>query len=606
MKSSALMAALVTACLPFSCFSKTTAHANATRLDALLVTASPVDTLASEALRSVLVIDRIEIERAGSISLADLLARQPGLQIQRRGAPGVQADIGIRGSNFEQTLILIDGVPIQNPQAGHHNLDVPVPLAHIERIEIVKGPGAIQYGGSVTGGVINLITRRPEATEGELLASFGEHRTRQLSGYLATATAASQHGLSVSSLDSDGDTARSGPSDARLRQALYSGAGEIGATRLDWGAGAVNKDFGAWGFYSAEYPDARERTTARMAWLGSETTQGDWRLSARLHADAHDDWFLTRIGGRDYINQHETRVAGLQASLRRDDAHGAMLLGTDLRRERIESNALRDHRRDKSAFWLLRHQNLGERSRAEVSLNRAEFDGYRGRWLPSLALAHDFSERWRGFASQARSARAPSWTELFLDTAANRGNAQLEPETSDYAELGIERNASAHDLQLVLYQRRTHGLIDWTRTPGTVAWIAHNVDGYRGRGAELQWRWRPAVEWLGSLGLAHERLRTAVRDAGPEVKYSLQVPRRAWLADARLNLGERIDLDIDLRRPSYANQSTATLANLQLSWRAERLRLFVQVQNLLDETVVETGFAPIPGRWLSAGFEVRL
>lgn len=585
------------------------AHASAaeqpSRLDALQVTASPVATAGSDAMRSVWVIDRAGIERAGAATLADVLARQPGLSIQRRGAPGVQVDLGIRGSNFEQTLILIDGVPIQNPQAGHHNLDVPVPLSHIERIEIVKGPGAIQFGGSATGGVVNLITRQPQGTEGTVQAVVGSHDTWQLDARLAGARGSATHALSVGALDSDGD-AKAGPSDAQVRQMLYTGTSTQGATRFEWGAGALDKDFGAWGFYSAEYPDARERTKSRLAWIGANSAIGAWKLSARMHFDQHDDWFLTRIGGRDYINEHETNVAGFQGSLRREDAGGSTMLGTDLRRERLESNALGKHRRDKISFWMLRHQQLSDRTRAELGLNRAEFDGDSAHWLPSLAVSHHFDANWRGFASAARSARAPSYTELFLATAANRGTSTLQPETSDYAELGTEATFESHGFQLAMYERRTKQLIDWARLPGTTTWIARNVDGYRGRGFEASWRWRPAFDWLDSLALSHDRLHVEIDESGREVKYAIQVPRHTWLADARFNLGARLQLDINLRRPSYALQDSATLADLQLGWQGRRLRTFVQVQNLGEERIVETGFAPIPGRWISVGVAAEM
>lgn len=596
-----LQGALLAACL--------SAHAGAaeqpSRLDALQVTASPVGTVASDAMRSVWVIDRTEIERAGAATLADVLARQPGLSIQRRGAPGVQADLGIRGSSFEQTLILIDGVPLQNPQAGHHNLDVPVPLSHIERIEIVKGPGAIQYGGSATGGVVNIITRQPQGTEGTVQASVGSHDTWQFDAHLAGARGTVTHALSIGALDSDGD-AKAGPTDARVRQMLYTGSSTQGTSRFDWGGGALEKDFGAWGFYSAEYPDARERTESRLAWIGANSGIGAWRLAARMHFDQHDDWFLTRIAGRDYINEHETKVAGFQGSLRREDAGGSTMLGTDLRRERLESNALGKHRRDKTSFWLLRHQQLSDRTRAELGLNRAEFDGDSAHWLPSLAVSHHFNANWRGFASAARSARAPSYTELFLATAANRGNGTLKPETSDYAELGAEASFDSHGFQVALYERRTQQLIDWARQPGTVTWIASNVDGYRGRGFEATWRWRPRFEWLDSLALSHDRLNVAIDEAGREVKYATRVPRYTWQADARFSLGTRLQLDINLRRPSYAQQESATLADVQLGWQGRRLRTFVQVQNLGGERIVETGFAPIPGRWVSVGIAVDL
>lgn len=572
----------------------------ATRLDALLITASPIDAPLARAMRSVRVIERQDIERSSASNLADLLAQQPGLSLQRRGAPGVQADLGIRGSGFEQTLVLIDGVPIQNPQTGHHNLDLPVPLSAIERIEIVTGPGAIQYGGSATGGVVNLITRQPEALEGDLALGIGSHATRQLDARIAGSTGHSQHGLSFGALDTDGDP-DSGPSDARVRQALYTGARRGESGRIFWGAGALEKDFGAWAFYSAEYPDARERTDGRLAWLGLEQNLGTWQLRARAHFDRHEDWFLTRIGSRDYINQHVSRVSGLQADAQREDDHGVTAIGTELRHERLASNALHDHRRDRGTLWVLRQQQLGADTRAEASLSLAEHQGQASRWLPALALSHEFSPVWRGFAALARSTRVPSYTELYLTTAANRGNAALRPEVSDQAELGLEGHHGDQHLRLALHQRRTSDLIDWTRSPGTVAWIAHNVDGHRSRGLELEWRWQPTGTWLQHLGLGYEYLHARVDGAGSEVKYATRIPTRSFRADARIDLGAGFGVDLDLRRPDYDDQPTATLANLRLGWQGERLRAHLAVQNLLDREIIETGFAPIPGRWLSLG-----
>lgn len=98
-----------------------------------------VRTLA-DAFQSVTVIGREQIETWPAATLADLLAGVAGVDVQRRGEPGVQADVGIRGTGFEQTVILLDGLPMGDPQTGHHNLNLPVPVEHIERIEVVKGP----------------------------------------------------------------------------------------------------------------------------------------------------------------------------------------------------------------------------------------------------------------------------------------------------------------------------------------------------------------------------------------------------------------------------------------------------------------------------------
>src|SRR5690554_6130540 len=147
-------------------------------LDPVEVSATATARTLADTFQSVTVIGREQIESWPTASLADLLAGVAGVDVQRRGEPGVQADVGIRGTGFEQTVILLDGMPMGDPQTGHHNLNLPVPVEHIERIEVVKGPGAMAYGGNATGGVINIVTRHggDASLAGQL--RIGSHDTR--------------------------------------------------------------------------------------------------------------------------------------------------------------------------------------------------------------------------------------------------------------------------------------------------------------------------------------------------------------------------------------------------------------------------------------------
>jgi iron complex outermembrane receptor protein len=95
-------------------------------LDPVVVTASRIPQQLSKIGQSVSIITREEIEALPADSIADLLQTVSGVDVRRRGTHGVQADVGIRGSTFEQTLILIDGINVSDPQTGHHNLDIPV------------------------------------------------------------------------------------------------------------------------------------------------------------------------------------------------------------------------------------------------------------------------------------------------------------------------------------------------------------------------------------------------------------------------------------------------------------------------------------------------
>jgi len=96
------------------------------------------------------------------------------MDVTQRGYHGMQGDISARGASFEQVLIMIDGVKLNDSQTGHHNLDLPVNLVDIERIEIMQGHGSSLYGPGAFGGVINIITKDAKKCPLKLSASAGD------------------------------------------------------------------------------------------------------------------------------------------------------------------------------------------------------------------------------------------------------------------------------------------------------------------------------------------------------------------------------------------------------------------------------------------------
>src|SRR5699024_3897839 len=99
-------------------------------------------------------------------SVSELLGYVAGVDVRRRGAQGAQVDIGLHGGTFDQTLVLLNGIKVIDPQTGHNMMNLPVSLADIKRIEILKGPAASVYGVNAMNGAINIITRQPDKSGG--------------------------------------------------------------------------------------------------------------------------------------------------------------------------------------------------------------------------------------------------------------------------------------------------------------------------------------------------------------------------------------------------------------------------------------------------------
>ena len=126
----------------------------------VVVTAAATPVELGTVTRTLIVITRDQIARLPVHSIADVLRVTASVDVRARGERGVQTDFAIRGANFGQMLMLVDGVRLNDAQSGHHNGDIPVPLDAVERIEVLHGPGSSIFGADAFGGTINVITRK--------------------------------------------------------------------------------------------------------------------------------------------------------------------------------------------------------------------------------------------------------------------------------------------------------------------------------------------------------------------------------------------------------------------------------------------------------------
>ena len=233
----------------------------------IVVTAAAVPVELGTVTRTLTVITRDQIDRLPVNSVADVLRLTGSVDVRARGERGVQTDFAIRGANFGQMLVLIDGVRLNDAQTGHHNGDIPVPLDAVERIEVLHGPGSSIFGADAFGGTINVITRRDVAPASGLIqgGSFGLVAARGQAGF---ARGQLRQTLAASVDRSAGFMLERGFAVAGIssRTSLGSSGSLL--------ASFVSKDFGANGFYGNA--PSHEWTNQTMFAVDHDTGTPGW------------------------------------------------------------------------------------------------------------------------------------------------------------------------------------------------------------------------------------------------------------------------------------------------------------------------------------------
>ena len=575
-------------------------------LDSLRVTVESRTGDRGAAMRSVTVIDRAEIRRRAARTLADVIGWSLGVDVLPRSA--AQQDLAIRGSSFEQVLVLVDGVRVSDDQTGHFDLDLAVPLEMVERVEVLRGSGSALYGPDAVGGVVNIVTRggamapasRTRLTAAARGGSFG---TGGASGSIAAGVPGAGVSAAAEYERSDGHRP---DTDYRVSQARFSGARAVraGTLALDLGIGV--RDFGAADFYAA-YP-SHERTTAGSAALRWSAPVGSWSLASTVSARRHGDRFtLRRDDPSFYQNHHVSWQSGLEVVARRALAgKTALAVGAEGFGSWLRSERLGDRGNGRGAVFAETSVN-GDLASGNAGL-RADWSSRDGGVLsPSLAGRLRVRDGVVLRASAGRGFRAPTWTERYYEDPANVGDPELRPETFWTGELGARADLPAgFSLDLAAWARRAHDLIDWARPVGAPAgepWRTRNVERATFRGLEGELRlpaWRD-VHW--SLRGAATTV-SAGDAAGYVGKYALRPLTRSLSAHVAAPLGAGLTLAVDGGVAAHEGEARYARADARLSYAWRTMIVTLDAVNLGDASWLDASAQPVAGRALYLG--VRL
>jgi len=531
----------------------------------------------------------------------DFLRQESSIFLEQRGAGGAQSDLVLRGGSFEQTLVLLNGFRINDSQAAHHNLDLPVPLEAMDSIQILEGAGSTLHGVDALSGVVDFLTAAPDHASLLLRAAEGSFESNEES-LLAGATRGRWSGRLTASRNFS--TGFMTDRDYRSEDAASESwlGSRLGISDLL--IAASDRSFGANQFYGPY--NSWERT---KGWFASMRQELGSRTVAAFGYRRHtDEFILLRNAPSVYENNHID--SSWQASLRRTVpiANPSLLLfGLEADGDSIRSNNLGLHARNRGAGYIdldlrpsKRRWNLSGGAREEI------FSGGAQAFAPQLSGSLRITDRWKLRASGGYGFRIPTYTDLYYSDPTTVGNPNLKPESAWSGDGGADCVPSMRlSLSVTGFYSRQHDAIDYMRPNATQKWQAVNLSGLRFSGVESNLTWLPTrsqsvrISWTALHG-AQSALQ------GLQSEYVFNYPVQNIHASWTVALGHSFAVSNSVQLAQRFRQNVYPVWNASLTHDSGKIRPYLRLGNLSNTGYQEIVGVAMPDRSITGGVAFQL
>ncbi|HLP38557.1 TonB-dependent receptor plug domain-containing protein [Lacibacter sp.] len=613
-------------------------------LDPITITASLTPVSASKTGRNILIIKGDALQKLPVQSIDELLRYVPGVEVQSRGPMGAQADFTIRGGTFQQVLVILDGIRLNDPLTGHFSSYIPISPAEIDRIEVLKGASSAIYGTEAVGGVIHIISKTFAAKKNTNGHKINAQLTAGDFGLFNAQAGAFIHqknttaSVGVITNNTKGQQLRGTKGYFNLTTISASVKQKLGEnTSVAYRFGYDDRDFNAQNFYTTFLSDtATESVISRWHHLkfmhkknkhsfsfdaGYKEANDVYRFRKAVSANVNNSSLFQALVLHDYaINDKSTITSGVQFISRK-----------------IVSNDRGNHEVSNAGAFVVLNQKFGKALQLNPAL-RVDWNERAG-WelIPQLNASYRYeSFLFRG--SVGRTTRDADFTERFNNYQRNPvpsgqriGNPDLISEASLSYEVGADYYLnSSLKISTTWFERFQQNLIDYIFTtyanmprqvnlvPGGNYYLANNIDKVNTTGIETDVQYTHQFSDKHSLsgGLGFVWMRSRSSDTIP----SLYVSNHAR---------EMFNFNVMYRYKKIAVSTTGMLkarrpqpiaapfvaiskdyfilnTRVDLFLLKDKLGVFAQVDNIFNRRYSDLLGSIMPTRWVMGGVKVNL
>ena len=579
----------------------------AENLDEVVVSTNRIEIPFSKESRSITVISASEIESSPATSLVELLQSVAGLDIRQRGTKGMQADLYIRGGGFDQTLLLIDGIKMDDSQTGHHILNAALPLETIERIEIIKGPAARVYGQNAFTGAVNIVTKKNSPDHVTLDLSGGSYEQLGASVTASSNFDTSSHLVHYSRNVSDGYRYNT---DYDTQNYFLKSKFSTQRTPVELLASFTDRKFGANGFYATPSAiDQYEETQTSLVGLTTRFKMNNLVITPQVYWRRNQDMYLfDRSNPTGYRNLHISNKIGAQVNGSYNSEIGITGFGANFEKVYLSSNNLGHHERNITTLFLeQRFRFFKDRLDLTPGVAMSHYSDFNFHFFPGLDAGFDITDNLRTYANIGYTYRIPTYTDLYYSDPTTLGNDQLKPEEAISEEFGIKFQTSRFFLSTAFFNRDSKNLIDFIKRTEEEPFKATNIRSLNTKGVEASIDYGfYAIGFDQKINFGYTFIDDTIKELDlPYSQYAINSLKHQFIVNFRSQVLKNFSQTILYKYAVRTEGDKYGVLDVAVNYKKDSFEISLTANNIFNEEYTETNLVPMPKGNLLLGVTYR-
>ena len=590
-------------------------------LEEVTVVSSPrIELELFESSKTVQVVSKEEIINSPANNVAELLQQVAGIDIRRRGTSGMQADLYIRGGGFDQTLLLIDGIKVEDPQTGHHTMNMALPIEVIERIEIIKGAASRIYGQNAFTGAINIITSKVAEDMVSIKLEAGSYEQQNASVTISKKIQDQSVLFHYSNNSSEGHKYNT---DYKNENYFLKNSFQIKGQLIDMMSSFNERKFGANGFYaSPEAIDQYEETQASLLGFSTKIVKENLIIKPKLYWKRNQDMYVyLRHNPAVYRNLHISNKVGFEVNGSYKSGLGSTGFGLDVSSVKLSSNNLGNRNRTMVNLFLEQQVKFADEKIdltpgvafsyfSDVSTNMNYQSNFFRNFFayPGLDIGYQINDDIKFYSNIGYTYRVPTYTDLYYNSPTTIGNDNLNPEKALTKEFGARFDRDGLNINFVVFNRDASDVIDYVKNIESAPWEAFNIREINTTGYEvdLSYDFYLGAFLKQSINIGYTNIKDDLKQTDFSFsRYALNSLKNHITTSYSFEIKKNLNSSIVYKYAERSFGENYSVMDLKLNYTLKNYKISLTGNNLFDAIYSETNLVEMPGRNILVGLNVK-